>query len=446
MRTTTTPSTAPASTGAYHAAVPSGGPILLATAGEGDLRAIDAARLLAARGGAPVVVLSALEPPIPVMTGLDGATAWTPDYDDYVAAQRHAVERRLGETLGPGVDWPVEVVVESPSRAIAEAARSRHASLVVIGIGQHDLTARLLSGEIPLRIIRRSPAPVLAVTDEPLRVPAHTAVVAMDFSPSSVRAARAALDLLDDGGTLHLVHVWAREALDVPALAAAREQYERALPGRFARVERLLLDGARSVTILPTTLHGRPAEQLVDFARAHGADLLAAGRSGHGLFERLLVGSVTTGLVRAAPCAVLVTPEPSVAERAELELALTGAAESHRRDEWSALLDAFTRRNRGRRASMEVDDPDLGAQAQESGYTFRGATYDRHDERVTLMLGAPAGRGEGAAHLTRSIDGVTAVAVHGDPSGSDVALAVGRGDGQTLLTFLPDSPANAPAT
>jgi hypothetical protein len=184
----------------------------------------------------------------------------------------------------------------------------------------------------------------------------------------------------------------------------------------------------------------------VDFARAHGADLLAAGRSGHGLFERLLVGSVTTGLVRAAPCALLITPEPSVAERAELELALTGTAESYRREDWSAMLDAFSRRNRGRRASMEVDDPDLGAQAQETGYTFRGATYDRHDERVTLMLGAPAVRGEGAAHLTRAIDGVTAVAVHGDPSGPDVALAVGRGDGQTLLTFLPDSPANAPAT
>jgi hypothetical protein len=135
---------------------------------------------------------------------------------------------------------------------------------------------------------------------------------------------------------------------------------------------------------------------------------------------------------------VLVTPEPPPAERARLELALTGSAESRDRDEWGALLDAFSRRNVGRRTALEVDDPDLGAQAQESGYAFLGATYDRHDGRVTLMLGAPAAAGP-TAHLTRAIVGATSVAVRDDAGGHDVALSVRRGHAQTLLTFLPDA-------
>jgi nucleotide-binding universal stress UspA family protein len=236
-----------------------------------------------------------------------------------------------------------------------------------MGIGRHDLAARLLGGEVALRTIRRASVPVLAVPDTPFRVPPRTAVAGIDFSPSSVWAARAALDLLGAGGTLHLVHVWARTNIDHPALLEQDDAYERALPGRFAAVERALVDHARDVTILRTSLLGGTAEQLADFARSHNADFIAAGARGHGLVERLVVGHVATGLIRTAPCAVLVTPEPQGAERADLELALAGTAEGRDRAEWADLLDAFSRRNGGRRTHLQVDDPALGAQARETG-------------------------------------------------------------------------------
>jgi hypothetical protein len=37
------------------------------------------------------------------------------------------------------------------------------------------------------------------------------------------------------------------------------------------------------------------------------------------------------------------------------------------------------------------------------------------------------------------VEGVMSIAVRADARGRDVALAVSRGDGQTLLTFLPDA-------
>jgi hypothetical protein len=100
--------------------------------------------------------------------------------------------------------------------------------------------------------------------------------------------------------------------------------------------------------------------------------------------------------------------------------------------DWGAQLDAFSRRNVGRRGTLEVDDPEIGAQAQEFDYPLSGASYDSHDQRVTLMFGEP---GWGAPHLTRGISGASAVDILHDERGRDLALRVAHGAGQTLLAF-----------
>ena len=50
------------------------------------------------------------------------------------------------------------------------------------------------------------------------------------------------------------------------------------------------------------------AEELLAFASSHRADLVVTGAHGRTLVERLLIGSVTTKLLRAAQCAVLIIP------------------------------------------------------------------------------------------------------------------------------------------
>lgn len=40
------------------------------------------------------------------------------------------------------------------------------------------------------------------------------------------------------------------------------------------------------------------------------------------------------------------------------------------RPEWARALDEFTKRNIGRRGVLEVDDPEIGAQAQENDYPY----------------------------------------------------------------------------
>ena len=56
-----------------------------------------------------------------------------------------------------------------------------------------------------------------------------------------------------------------------------------------------------------TLITGDPVEALVDVAEAPGT-LLVVGSRGYGPLRRVLLGSVSTQLVRSAPCPLIVTP------------------------------------------------------------------------------------------------------------------------------------------
>ena len=100
---------------------------------------------------------------------------------------------------------------------------------------------------------------------------------------------------------------------------------------------------------------------------------------------------------------------------------------------WAAELHKFTSRNAGRATTLEVDTPDFGAQAQESGYPLRGISYDARDARIMITLGQQASIQQ---HLTHSIERANAIYVLVDTRGRDEALAISHDHSQTLLRFL----------
>jgi hypothetical protein len=79
-----------------------------------------------------------------------------------------------------------------------------------------------------------------------------------------------------------------------------------------------------------------------------------------------------------------------------------------------------------------VDDPEIGAQAQEHDYPLLGVAYDHHDRRVEIMLGKFRGVDR---HLTRSIGDVHSIDRLRDEHGRDSILRIAHGNGQTMLTF-----------
>jgi nucleotide-binding universal stress UspA family protein len=73
---------------------------------------------------------------------------------------------------------------------------------------------------------------------------------------------------------------------------------------------------------------GTPAETLRAAADAAAADLVAVGTRGPGWFERLLVGSVASEVLRGAHTHVLLCPAPGADERLRVERALVGAGDA----------------------------------------------------------------------------------------------------------------------
>jgi nucleotide-binding universal stress UspA family protein len=74
--------------------------------------------------------------------------------------------------------------------------------------------------------------------------------------------------------------------------------------------ERALARGARVVE--PVTLHGEVLDSLLDYLARNPQDLVVVGSRGLSRSRRLLLGSVSAGLVNSAHCPVLVVrPGPS---------------------------------------------------------------------------------------------------------------------------------------
>jgi hypothetical protein len=227
------------------------------------------------------------------------------------------------------------------------------------------------------------------------------------------------------------VHVWQPDGRDDAAAATANAAYRASLLTRFQRLTDVLEIPA-GVEVKTVAREGKPAERVLDYAKAHHADLVAAGRHGLNLLERLMVGSQTTAMLRDAGRSVLVAPEPPLAARDRLRLALAGTSHSRTPAEWQSQLDAFTARNHGRPVALDLEDLVFGARVVETGLELAHTTYDPATGRIELTVADPT---RAAHRITRVVDGVDAVEVTAGVAGSDQGLRVRHAGGRTSLTF-----------
>ncbi len=407
------------------------GPLLVAVDGDANAVVLHAAAIIAHRDRRDVVALQVLEGIPTSGTGLEFAMPpmrlGSDAYDDAVASMARHVAHASDGTSG----WSSRVTYGDPARTITDTALEEHASLIVMGIGRHAPIHRLTGAETTLRAVRRAHCPVLCVSPEFAGLP-HTVVVATDFSPACARAAQLVLPLLADGARLHFVHVWTPLNLGTAQTRELDAAYRDALDERFARLVRVV-DPPAHLQVSHEVQEGALADTLLGVAEAIGADLIVAGREGLNAFERLMVGSVSASLLRGATCSVFVARAPLFADVDNLQRLLTGRSEGTSGEQWSAQLDAFSRRNVQRRTTLQSSYPKLGAETLETGFALIGAMYDPGDERVELMFGDPGGA---SAHFTRSIAQVRTITILTGGDGTDTGLQIDHRDGLTLVTLF----------
>lgn len=286
--------------------------LLVATDGSTDADgAVRVGRALAQRDGTVAELVSVVEP-FPLPGGAEGVALPDPQaLTELMRESRASMLLEQRDRTHPGIhEWPFEIDAGPRADMIVANAERRGATLILMGLGQHGVAARLLVRETALQVVRASSVPVLALPRHAWGVP-HTALAAVDFTVSSERAAAAALDLLGGEGILYVAHVLPRTAIPHAEPIAWAEKTDAVLPRLEAMVRRLA--PPPGVQIEYVLLHGEPAHELLAFASQSRIDLVAAGAHGRSAIERLLLGSVSTRLIRAAECWVLVAPADATA-------------------------------------------------------------------------------------------------------------------------------------
>src|SRR4051812_24958830 len=166
-----------------------------------------------------------------------------------------SVNQQLTRIGRPELRSRLDLVDGDPAARIAEKGLENDARLLVVGLGRHEIIDRVFGDESALKLLRRSRIPVLAVPEVNRGLP-RTAIVALDFSDASIRAAHVAVSLLQPGGTLHLVHVIPKDRGMLNWWLPGND-YERFLDKSFAWLL-TRLPVPEGITVSNTTLTGDP--------------------------------------------------------------------------------------------------------------------------------------------------------------------------------------------
>lgn len=227
--------------------------------------------------------------------------------DARVLAER-IVERDGGELK------VVHVEKGSPAETLQALAEKGEADLIVLGSTHHAHFGSVSPGSVAEHLLHGARCRLVIApkgyaegdhSQDRLRV----AAVGFDGMAESYAALDEAARLAAKfGGSLRVVGV----ATPVPAMgaAAAAQTGAEAGPDFQTQLNIAVAELPSELRGLPVFERGDPVEKLLEAAEM-GVDLLVLGSRGFGPVMRLLIGSVSSRVIREAPCPVLVVPRPA---------------------------------------------------------------------------------------------------------------------------------------
>ena len=263
--------------------------LLLCSDGSPEARgAVDAALRLARLGQAQLYAVQVME----LVPEFDAAAP------DLMGVVEEEVRRQIAALRDEAVRQGVALqscLRRSPAvaGAILEEIRRLHPDLVIMGPPARTGLARLVLGDITARVIGVSPAGVL-VMPPGISLAFGRLLVAVDGSPYAEAAWVEALALACQAGS------------DLYALCAVANDGD--LPEAQAALARMQAAAMREGLLITTlTPQGEPPEDaILQAAQKYEVDLIIMGSHGRRGLTRLLLGSVTEGVLDRALAPVLV--------------------------------------------------------------------------------------------------------------------------------------------
>ena len=204
----------------------------------------------------------------------------------------------------PGLEVTRECSLRPPAAVLVE--HSTHANTVVVGHRGHGVLVGALLGSIAHQVAAHASCPVVVVrAPEEHTEPTGGVVVGVDGSEGSEAAVRFAFEEASSRGCdLHVVKAW----------WTSTAGFSKSLKADFQQAERLAVaetlagwgEKYPDVTVHVTVPMAATVSAVVRASAE--AELLVVGTRGRGGFRRLVLGSVSHGVLQHATCPVAVVP------------------------------------------------------------------------------------------------------------------------------------------
>jgi nucleotide-binding universal stress UspA family protein len=228
--------------------------------------------------------------------------------EDALVLAKRVVERDGGELS------VVHVEKGSPADTFQALAEEGQADLVVLGSTHHAHVGSVSPGSVAEQLLHGARCRLLI---------APRGYANEDHSGDRLRVLAVGYDgmaesqaALDEGATLATKFGGSMKVVGVMtptppmASAAAARAGVEAGPDFQSRLYQAVAELPSELRALPVLEHGDPVHKLLEVAEV-GVDLLVLGSRGFGPVMRLLIGSVSSRVIRAASCPVMVVPRPA---------------------------------------------------------------------------------------------------------------------------------------
>ncbi|WP_377640827.1 universal stress protein [Oryzobacter terrae] len=277
-----------------------------------DASVVDWAADEADRLGAPLRLVSVVDPGFQLMPYEALVTA-TPSLGRKLEEGARVVldaAAARARARHPGLDVAVAVEWGSPAAAVLDVARG--ARRLVVGAPNKSQIERALLGSVALPVVAHAPCPAVVVPAGTGVGPLRRLVVGVDGSEASGRAVDLALETAAAAGaSVTCVVGWHVEVQDGVVVTERGSDRWAAVEERHAARAHHVVDPAAArhpdVPVEVVVRHGPPSRVLVEAAAELEADALVVASRGIGGFRGLLLGSVSRRVIEHAGRVVIVT-------------------------------------------------------------------------------------------------------------------------------------------
>ncbi len=218
-----------------------------------------------------------------------------------LAKTRSVLSEIRGRHLGQGVEISTSLVSGDAERAIADAAESVDAQLMVVGSHGRSSLDRFLIGSVAERVSRFTNRDVLVARGEKAAGGYKKILVATDFSETAGRAFDAAMSLAATNAAMTILHC---VEIPAPVVGFYTGELQVELEASSAKRAESLAVAARAkgISVDVEIFTGYPPSHIRELASGH--DVVVMGSHGRRGVRRFLLGSVAEKTIRHAPCSV----------------------------------------------------------------------------------------------------------------------------------------------